>query len=48
MKTKEQFWVGYIEEYFERKDILRESAFRQFGEIAERDALREKIRQHKK
>ncbi len=47
MKIKQQFWIEYLEDYFEKRDILRESDFNSFGELAEMDTKKEIIRVNK-
>ena len=48
MKLKEQFWIDYLIDYFNRKDTLRESDFKRFGELAEMDAKKLVIVEKKK
>ncbi len=47
-KTKEQYWINYLEEYFSKKDILRESDFKRYGELAEMDIQKEILRRKPK
>jgi hypothetical protein len=48
MKNKEQFLIEYLDNYFEKKDILKESDYHRFQELAESDETKNIISQSKK
>lgn len=48
MKTKEQFLQDYLDGHFELKDILRESDYKRYIQLAEMDSQKEILRKHRK